>query len=297
MKCLSCKKEGEIRVEVGSFCKECFIRYYERKVERIVKKFKMIVPGDRVLVAVSGGKDSSSCLFLLSKLKKKIGFELEALYIDLGMEECTNPRTEAIVKKLCRQLEVKLNILRMKEIVEKGIKEVARERRRPVCSVCGVVKRYLMNKYTREWGFNKLATGHNADDIVRFFFKNWLSGNLEWIAKLKPIVPSTHPKLVTRIRPLFECTEKENYAYASIRGFHFVSCTRCSYMLRKDKWREILEFLEKKRRGFKISFVKNLEKLEMRIPEKKLRECEVCGEPTNLKICSFCKMFRQGGKG
>jgi uncharacterized protein (TIGR00269 family) len=251
----------------------------------------LIENGDKILVAISGGKDSLSCAHILSKLRNSLGFTMECLHIDVGILACTNERTENVVKKFCEKREIPYHIVRVKDILGKKLEKISRKRRRPICSVCGLVKRYIMNKYARENGFNKLATGHCADDMVRFFFKNWLSKHFDWIAKLKPIIHSNHPKVMTRIRPLFECLEAENLVYGRINNITIAPCSRCSYVLRKDKWNDILRLIDTKKPDFKINFVKGLEEVEFKIAEEmKLRECAKCGEPTSQKICGFCRL-------
>jgi len=290
MRCFVCKKPTDLKI-IRPICKDCFIKLYERKVERLIKKFELIKKGERILVAVSGGKDSLSCAHVLNKLKHLLGFTMECLYIDVGILTCTNERTERVIKKFCEDRKLKLNVVRVKDLLGKKLEKLSKERRRPICSICGVVKRYIMNKFARENGFDKLATGHCADDMVRFFFKNWLGKKFDWIAKLKPIIPSEHPKIVTRIRPLFECTEEENLAYITINNIMIAPCSRCSYFLRRDKWNEILKLIDDKKPDFKINFVKSLEEVELKIKEEsKLKECKKCGEPTSEEICAFCKL-------
>ncbi len=297
MKCRACRKnKAEINL-VMPLCNECFMKIYERRVKRVVKRFKLIEPGDRVLASLSGGKDSMAMLIALAKLRQEIDFELEAFYMDVGLQICTNPRTLSTVQELCKAFNVKLNVVKFDEVLPTKTLLVSRERKRPVCSICGLVKRRLMNIFAREHGFNKIATGHCADDIVRFFFKNWMSGQLAWVAKLKPLVPSTHAKLVAKIRPLYECLELENLHYVKLHGFKPAGCSQCSFFLRNDKWHNLLMEIEKKVPGFKLNFVKRLEELNLNMPNGSLKECKICGEPTNLEICGYCKLFNKGEIG
>jgi tRNA-5-methyluridine54 2-sulfurtransferase len=155
------------------------------------------------------------------------------------------------------------------------------------------LKRYIFNKFARENNFAKIATGHCADDIIKFFFKNFESGYFDWTDKLKPLTPSFHPKVVARIRPLYLCLEIENYAYIKFKNIEIATCSLCSYFTRKDKWDEIFRFIDEKRPQFKLNFVRNLAEVEIKgrnQKEKELKECEICGEITDRDICALCNL-------
>lgn len=247
-----------------------------------------------MLVAVSGGKDSLSCADVLNRMRIDYGFKMALLHIDVGIPECTNLRTENVVRVFSERREIPYYFLKFKDFleVEGNLEELFRKSRRPLCSTCGMLKRYILNKFARENGFNKIATGHCADDVVRFFFKNWFSQNFDWIAKFKPFTPSNHPKAVARIRPLFESLEAENLAYVSFNNITVAGCSRCSYFLRKDRWNELLKLLDQKRRDFKINLVRGLEEVEIRGKEENLAllECEQCGELTSQQVCAVCRL-------
>lgn len=289
MKCVRCGKEAKINV-LAPFCDDCFKIHYEKRVERLVKKFRLIENKDKVLVAVSGGKDSLSCALILSKLRDKIGFEMEILTMDVNTH-CIQEDFKKIVEDFSKKFNIRFNFVSFKDYFgfDKKLEDWLKERniKRPVCSFCGLLKRYVMNKFARENGFNKIATGHCANDIVRFFFKNLRSGYFELIGKLKPIIKSEHPKQVTRIKPLFECLEKENYFYIKSNGIEPVKS--CSFYLMKDRtYRLVEELVNFDTKNF-IRFVRFLEKVEIPTKNNILRECKICGEPTAKEICAVCK--------
>ena len=293
MKCLACKKPVEVKI-LYPFCRECFLKHYEERVQRLIRRFKLLVKGDRLLMAVSGGKDSLSCANLLSRLREIFNFQMEVVHIDVGISECTNFRTESVVRRFCEERDLKFHFVRLQDLlgVNGDLKTLFKKVRRPLCSTCGMLKRYALNKFAREKKFNKIATGHCADDITRFFFKNWFSQNFDWIAKFKPLTPSSHPKVVARIRPLFECLEAENLAYAKFNNIVIAGCSRCSYFLRKDKWNELLQLVDERRPDFKLNIVRGLEKIEIKIKKspRVLKECSSCGEPTDQEICAVCRI-------
>jgi uncharacterized protein (TIGR00269 family) len=285
MKCFFCKEEGMINIEGKNYCKECFLKIYERKVERLIKRFSLILPDDKVLVCISGGKDSISLGYVL----KKLGYDFEALWIDVGVRKCKDERLEKHVEWFCKELDIKLHKISVTEYLGFSIERDAKSMKRPVCSICGMVKRYIFNRFARENGFTKIATGHNLDDVLMFFFKNFLAKHWDWVAKLKPITYSTHPKIVTRIKPLFECSEKENYWYAKLNGI-LLEDYKCMQFRVKDKWKEFLQVFEEKLPETKLLFIKALEELRVEVKEEKFYECEICGEPASGEICGVCKL-------
>ncbi|MEN3203184.1 MAG: ATP-binding protein [Atribacterota bacterium] len=243
-------------------------------------------------MAVSGGKDSLSCAHVLHTL----GYPISVLHVDVGVSVCTNPRTRHVVERFCEDRGIPFYFLSFSEYLGIDPDTFFHKARRPRCATCGLLKRYVFNRFAREMGFTKLATGHCADDVARYFLKTWVSGGNEsflWLSKLKPLTPSTHPKLVARVRPLFLCLEKENYAYTKYNGIVVAGCTMCSFFLRKDSWTDILRKIEEIRPDFALSLARTLAK---GFPSKDeegtatLKECTVCGEPTEGSICTVCRI-------
>jgi|UniRef100_A0A7V5Y062 tRNA(Ile)-lysidine synthase TilS/MesJ len=293
MRCVVCKKEAEIKI-LAPFCSQCFITHYQRRVERVIKRWQLISKNERILVCVSGGKDSLSCAEVLYQLKDRFQFELAVLHLDVNFFRCANERTKKVVEKFCTERNIPFYFTSFKEYLHiEKIEKIFEISPRPRCGTCGLLKRYIFNKFARENNFAKIATGHCADDIIKFFFKNFESGYFDWTDKLKPLTPSFHPKVVARIRPLYLCLEIENYAYIKFKNIEIATCSLCSYFTRKDKWDEIFRFIDEKRPQFKLNFVRNLAEVEIKgrnQKEKELKECEICGEITDRDICALCNL-------
>lgn len=290
MRCVRCKREAETNI-LQPLCRECFCKQYEARVRKLIKKFKLFTPDDRILVAVSGGKDSLSCAQVLHTL----GYSISVLHIDVGTPECTNPRTRNVVERFCQDRNIPFFFVSFAEYLNVDPEMLFRRGKRPRCATCGLLKRYVFNRFAREMGFTKLATGHCADDITRYFLKAWVSGNKEhflWLLKLKPLTPATHPKLVARARPLFLCLEKENYVYTKYNAIVVAGCTMCSFFLRRDPWTEILRNIEEIRPDFALFLARTLargfplKEEEVTTPQ----ECVLCGEPTDDTLCTVCKI-------
>ncbi len=275
------------------------MRYLELAFKTI-DKFDLVETGDRIFVALSGGKDSAAALFVLKEYIERRGVECELKGFHLSFDSPISAKVESVVKSQTKLAGVDLVVVSMKELGLPPLSEVLKRTSRPLCSVCGVLKRYLLNKLPREMGATKVATGHNLDDFLVFYFKNVLGENFSWIAKFKPKLEATHPKLLCKIRPLFYLGNKENLEFCKSRGIPFLEEDMCPYTLMgckldasRKKWYETLDEIEKRHKGFKRRFARSIVKMADFFPtEGELRECERCGEPTSQSVCAFCKLFR-----
>jgi len=282
MRCVKCNKKAVISYPVR-FCKEHFIEYYLKKLKNTVEKWNMFNKEDKILVAVSGGKDSSSLAYALHLL----GYEFEGLYINLEIPNYSD-FCEEKVKELFKLINKKLNIIKVSDYRIR----VEKVRNRPRCSVCGTIKRYLMNRFAYENGFTVLVTAHTMPDEVSFFFMNLRSGNLNAIAKQKPVLDGKG-KLVKKVKPLIYFTEKENLVFSLINNLP-VCRLECPYAkgnpqnVIKNKIYEI----DKEFRGLFNQTIHFLERINIPIKEEEMYECIKCGYPTSSKdkICSFCKI-------
>ena len=272
-----------------------FVERYEGKVFRVIEKFKLLREGDKVFIALSGGKDSGAAGYMLVKYvrEKGIGCELTAFHMNLGLP--SSKEVEEVVKEQAKKLNIPLVTC---NVADYGV-DMAKiaQLPRPICSSCGVIKRYLMNKIPREMGATKVATGHHADDFIVFFFKDILGGNFSWIAKFTPLLPG-RGKSIARIRPLFWVGGRENKKFCDSIGLPYLE-DACPYAhLKRGKWYEIVEYMASKQPDFRRRMMIGITKLAELLPEETqtLRECEKCGEPTSTKVCAFCRLV-QAQKG
>ncbi len=306
--CRRCKKkEAEVYLPHSNLnlCSDCFLILTERRVKHTVNAYKMLSRNDRVGVAVSGGKDSSTLAYILSSLFDKVDISL--IYIDLGIpnysEHCLNK-----VNDLAKILDKELIIYSVEK--ELGLKIGDFKSTiygRKICSACGTIKRYLFNKIAYDLGLTKIATGHNLNDIVEVLFNFYLEGNVESLLRMKPFLPSIHPKFVPKIKPLIGLTDMECLLYAQYRNLPIrtIDCqfSRGSRMLRR---KELLNIITERMPTFMHSFMQShfkriLPTLEAAFKDReiKLYECSVCGMPTSIKgaSCHFCKLISTLKKG
>lgn len=288
MKCLKCSKTQVL----SGFCKEHFILYFEAKVKKTILSFKLFSLKDKIVVAASGGKDSTSILFVLHKL----GYDVTALAIDEGIAGYRNS-TLTDLKRFCKKHQIPLKIVSFEKefglTLDKMIKKL--DSVKP-CTICGVMRRYLLNKHSS--GFDKIVTGHNLDDEAQSIFMNILHNKLEILARLGPITGlNKDKKFVERVKPLYLLTEREVAAYSFLRGFN-IRFTECPYAVTSFRAfiRDKLNALEQKNIRLKegivsyyLGILKDL-KAHYRI-NKDIMYCDLCSEPSKQKICKTCQLI------
>lgn len=296
--CSKCGERAEIELDYARMhlCDRCFVDFYERKVRETVKKYKMIGKEDKVAVAVSGGKDSAALLFVLRKLFPDLSITAVHINVEIPAysEEC-----EQKFRELARIVGVDSIVYNTREKL--GIttpdfqKTVYKDR---ICSPCGTIKRYLLNKIALENGFTKVATGHNLDDTVEVLFNLYVQGDIQQLVRLRPVAPSTHPKLVTKIKPLIEMTEKENLLYALKNQLPFkeAPCPLASGSRSRER-KKLLEMIEGKMRGFKHTLFSSHVKRILPVLEEGVKlpsfvECSSCGMPSSEDPCAFCRRIK-----
>jgi len=259
---------------------------------------------DRIAVAVSGGKDSTSLLHILAKIEHNYPkASLVAVTVDEGIR---GYRDEAlrIATENCKKLDIQHHVISFKELygytlddIVKRLKEEDKSGVTP-CAYCGVLRRKALNIAAREVKANKLATAHTLDDETQTIFLNLLHGDTSRITREKPITDEVHPKLVQRIKPFCEIPEKETALYAYIRKMRFqdLPCPYASEALRNDI-RLFLNRMEQKHAGIKFTIFKSMEKITLATEKiggkEEITECAKCGEPTTGEICKTCEMLQQ----
>ncbi len=270
---------------------------FESKVKNTIRKYKLLSKKDNVIVACSGGKDSTTVLYLLNKF----GYNIQALFLDVGIPHSSEENKKNL-QKFCDEYGIKLNIVSLKDGVGGTLPEVRaklRGTKMTNCAICGVLKRYLLNKKARELGATKLATGHNLDDEAENILLNIFGGNLQISLSLGPISGvSKDSKFVTKIKPLYECTNSEVKEYTKKMRWEIIYCD-CpfNYAAFRKHIRGIIRKLEVNEHGVKKnivnSFMKSLPKLRRDYGIKgKVKYCSICGEPSRQKHCKKCELIR-----
>lgn len=298
MRCINCQERSviDLRRHNSSFCKPHFLSYFDSQVEKAIRRKKMLALEDRVLVAVSGGKDSLVLWDLLSRL----GYDVTGLHIHLGIGEYSGSSHEKTAT-FAKQRGLELIVIDMAETYGMGIPELSLSTGRVACSGCGLSKRYVMNREAVERGFDVLATGHNLDDEAATLFGNVLRWQTGYLARQSPVLeasPGDGPKLVKKVKPLYTLTERETAAYALLSGIDYESeeCPN-AFGATSIRYKEVLAGLELESPGtkhnFLLQFIERVQPtLESADTDKhELRECDQCGQATTTDVCSFCRMW------
>ena len=273
-----------------------YLANIERKVKQTISEYKLINKKDKVIVALSGGKDSVTTLYLL----KKLGYRVEALMIDLLIGKWSDDHL-ANMDKFCSDLGIKLHVLNMRKEFGSSIcyirQGIQKKEKLTNCMICGVIKRWILNKYSRKLGASKIATGHNLDDEAETVLMNLLKGNYKLISSMGPKTGIINDKkFVQRIKPLYFLQNSEIRKFSEIMKFPvlYQSCP-CLIGTFRKRIREQLVELEKETKNIKEKIVKNFLKLKSKVkienPEK-VDYCEICQEPSRNKICKRCELIK-----
>jgi uncharacterized protein (TIGR00269 family) len=286
-----------------SLCKKHYPEWVREQTRRFIYKYKMFGPDERLLLAVSGGKDSLALWDVLLRL----GYQADGLYIDLGIDYADGQsysgeslaKTRAFVE-LWPQAH--LQVVDVAALYGASVPQAAkisgRGRGRP-CSVCGLIKRHVMNRVAREGQYDALLTGHNMDDEAAALFSNVLFWRTGHLARQAPTLPA-HGGLVKKVKPFCRFYERETAAYALTLGLDYVY-DECPFAVHSKTiyYKEILNQLELTTPGSKLQFYLRFLQAKEREgifalveQEVTLEPCASCGQPTSAPgECAFCRLW------
>ncbi len=296
--CSKCKRQAVTYIRHANMhlCAKHFVEYFERKVKFAINKFKMIKSGDRIAIALSGGKDSVTLTYVLNKLlKKRRDVEIFAITVDEGIEGY-RPPTVKIAKKITSELGIEHVVVSFKENFGITLDEMVKIGDKKPCTYCGVFRKYLLNKTAREMGATKLATGHNLDDEVQTILLNFLQADIERLARLIP--QRVQEGLVMRIKPFREVYERDVVVYGLLHNLP-MDMNECPYshFPVRAMVRDFIYDFEEKYPGRKYSIMRSFEQLipclKQMYPQIELNRCERCGEPTPKRVCQACVLLEE----
>jgi uncharacterized protein (TIGR00269 family) len=274
-------------------CRDHFIQDFERRVADTVQKNNMVRDGERIAVAVSGGKDSTALLFCLRRILAKKDVELVAVTVDEGIAGYRDDTIEA-AKAIAQQLGIKQHIVSFRDEYGYSLDEMVPGKRVAPCTYCGVFRKSALNRAAKRLGADKVATGHNLDDEAQTIMMNYLKGDIERLMRFRPW--RAQRGLVPRIKPLREMPEKEIALYCMVNQV-FTESRECPYAqlsLRADV-RDMMNCLESQFPGTKHSTLQGFEKIVARAQESyaqmDLAACKECGEPCVKVLCKACELL------
>ncbi|MHB8466138.1 MAG: tRNA(Ile)-lysidine synthetase [Acidimicrobiales bacterium] len=295
MKCRRCREPAviELRRHNAAFCAPCFVHHCREQVRKTIDDFEMFGRDDRVLVAVSGGKDSLALWDILLEA----GYATDGLYLGLGIgdysEDSGHHARRFATARGARLIEVDLP-------TEHGfdVETGAAAARRAPCSACGLSKRHLFNAAALDGGYDAIATGHNLDDEAAVLFGNTLRWNVEYLGRQLPVLPGGDG-FARKVKPLVRLSERELAAYCVVRGIDYIveECPMAAGN-RHIAYKEALNAIEERSPGAKHAFYfEFLDKASALFRPFALAEqvsglqpCRTCGAPTSGEVCAFCSL-------
>ena len=293
MKCTRCKATAVVALPShhAGFCPSCFLDFFRNQVEKGIRKQNLFTRDDRILVAISGGKDSLALMLELSLL----GYDVTGLHIDLAIPG-SSEAARSVVERFCEKHSFPLIV---REMAGEGlaIPRVKERLKRPICSACGKIKRHYFNKTALEGGFSVMATGHNLDDEIARLFSNVLRWDTAYLADQGPALPGTDG-FARKVKPFWRLSEFETANYAFLRDidYHHAPCPYskgASFTMHKTVWADIEENMPGRKLDFYLGFLNEGRRHFAAADEREgvaLSPCGVCGFPTSSDICGVCRI-------
>ena len=299
MKCRVCRAPAvlDIRRHNAAFCRGHFVKHCAEQVRRAIKDHDMIRAGERVVVAVSGGKDSLALWDLLVDL----GYRPDGLYLGLGIGEYSEDSGHT-ARAFAQDRGLKLHEVDLANDFGYDIPRAAAATHRAPCGACGLSKRHLFNSVAVEHGYDVVATGHNLDDEAAVLLGNVLRWETGYLGRQHPVLPAT-PGFARKVKPLYRLGERETAAYCVLRGLDYqVEECPMAEGNRHLGFKELLDGLEDRSPGAKAAFVFGFVDRahghftdEAGAEREGLHGCVVCGSPTTSDVCAFCRLRERVG--
>ncbi len=300
MRCRKCGTPAVINMRQHrlALCQNCFLEWVPAQVQRTIEKYKMIAPGEKVLVAVSGGKDSLS----LWQILQRLGYTADGIYINLGIPDGRySDVSQEKVAQFAGAHNLSYHVYDVRTECGQSIPEIVRQKRgRSTCATCGLVKRHALNQVSCDGGYAALATGHNLDDEAAILLQNSLRWATGYLARQAPVLPASHLRLARKIRPLVRMYEREMAAYAILSGIDYIyeECPHArgaTTIFYKGLLDQLEEFSPGAKQMYYLTFLKARDEgrlVPSREPERTMGTCEVCGQPTTAPgTCAFCRLW------
>jgi uncharacterized protein (TIGR00269 family) len=269
------------RASGHGYCQDCFSKHVENTVQKTIEASEMIVRGDRVCLAVSGGLDSLVLLHIMNRVNSRLPAHE---FVAVTITDDEDPASLETVKKLTRTFGMAHECFSYDEMRLRGITPVSLCPREPNQIAKCVSRRRALNLIARTLGAQKVATAHNLDDEVQTFMLNLLNGT--------PIshVESDSKRLIDRIKPLQRLPKKKIEAYASANSIPCLPAGTSENTRLRSQVAIFLDSIEDTIPDLKYKLLATSRKLRQRksaVP-KSLTSCRVCGEPSSREVCPIC---------
>ncbi|MGE3621592.1 MAG: ATP-binding protein [Acidimicrobiia bacterium] len=294
MKCTVCKGPAviDVRRQNANLCAEHFLRMCRTQVARAIEDHAMIGPGERVLVAVSGGKDSLALWDVLLDL----GHQADGYYVGLGIGDYSAASAEA-ARAYARRRGATLIETDLRADHGFDVPSGARATRRVPCSACGLSKRHLFDDAARRGGYDVVATGHNLDDEAAVLLGNVLRWQADYLGRQRPVLPE-RDGFPRKVKPLVRLAERETAAYCVLRGIDYLveecpMATGNRHLGYKDALNAVEERSPGTKHDFYFGFLRRAASrfdADAEVEREALGPCASCGAPTTGDVCAFCRL-------
>ncbi|UCC19129.1 MAG: TIGR00269 family protein [Promethearchaeota archaeon] len=311
-KCSYCNNNIVIQRKYSGehLCSECFQKNIEKNIYKTISKYQFLRPKDKVIVALSGGKDSITLLYNLYKIQnqRRGSKKITALTINEGIESY---RENSIKKAedFCNKYDIEHQIISFEEKIGISLDEIInRKIKTPnykyACNYCATIRRRLLNDSAIELGGNVLAMGHNLTDFAETYLMNILYQRLDIIGNqyfFKEESDLIKKYYVKKISPLMRIPEEEIFLYANLKKLDYYP-SHCPYREKDPIIRKrVLDFIQEcKKYSPEIEFnllngFLELSKILYYNREKKgYNSCQVCSYPCgDAKLCSYCNYLQE----
>jgi len=295
MKCSRCRGPARHRLPSHNarFCDHCLGVFFRRQVEKAIKQFGMLDFGQRVLVAVSGGKDSLALWQVLSEM----GYPAEGLHLslDLGDGEFSEVSL-ASCQEMAGRLDAPLHVFHMAELAGFSVQQIAWANKRSFCSVCGTLKRYHLNKLALDLGCEVIATGHHLDDEAGRLLGNLVRRHEHYLESQWPVLPGVAGAFAKKVKPLCRLHGAEIASYAKAHGLPVArgQCPRAKGAT-LPYYTEAVRMLEERMPGTGLNFYMGYLEQKDGPPAEPtdFHKCPVCGMATYAETCTVCRFLER----
>lgn len=263
-----------------------------RQVAKAIDDFEMFERDDRLLVAVSGGKDSLAVWDILTEA----GYRADGFHVGLGIGDYSDESAE-FVRAFASDRGLTLHTVDLRDAYGFDVPTAARATRRVPCSACGLSKRHLFDQAARDGGYDAVVTGHNLDDEAAVLFGNVLRWDIDDLARQLPVLPAENG-FPRKCKPLIRLTERETAAWCVLRGIDYLveECPISAgnrHLLYKDTLNAVEAESPSTKSAFYLNFVDKMSPLlagRSRAASGDLVRCDTCGAPTTTETCAFCRL-------
>ncbi len=280
----------------------------KKKVFKTIREYKLIKKDDKVLLALSGGKDSSILALVLkdyfeNKLRKDLEGNFLALHVDVGIFQ--NKIQMERARALCEAFDIPFKVVKAPIEIDKAYQI----KKGNVCNICGIQRRHIYIEEAIKNNLNTIATGHNLNDEAETFLMNVLQNN--WKAATENFIIKESKSLPKKIKPLYFVSNDETKKAAlelniiQEKKEDKLCLCDCPYSPMSFRY-FVREFLEKAKKwdksilhkiiNFQIRFYLEINKnKENKATE--MKRCKICGLPSPKEICKFCELKEKFLKG